>query len=109
MKQYRKKPVVVNTLTFTELLNIGLDDQDAVLVDGMPITVNLKISLPPEDDEDELIRHHALRLAENGMDYYIPTLEGYLRMTPDDILIIGVHGEVYPCKKDIFEKTYEEV
>ena len=27
-------------------------------------------------------------------------------MTKDDMLIIGVKGEAYPCKKDIFEMTY---
>lgn len=26
-----------------------------------------------------------------------------------DYIILGVNGEVYPCKPDIFEKTYEEV
>lgn len=26
-----------------------------------------------------------------------------------DFIITGVNGEQYPCKPDIFEKTYEEV
>jgi hypothetical protein len=30
-------------------------------------------------------------------------------MTPNDMLITGVKGEIYPCKKDIFEATYELV
>lgn len=38
--------------------------------------------------------------------YRIQTLEGYHDMTRDDMLIIGVKGEAYPCKKDIFEMTY---
>lgn len=38
--------------------------------------------------------------------YRIQTLEGYHDMTRDDMLIMGVLGEVYPCKKDIFEMTY---
>lgn len=25
-----------------------------------------------------------------------------------DYIILGVNGEVYPCKPDIFEKTYEK-
>ena len=32
-----------------------------------------------------------------------------MRMTPNDMLITGVQGEIYPCKKDIFEATYEDV
>ena len=38
--------------------------------------------------------------------YRIQTLEGYHDMTRDDMLIIGVKGEAYPCKIDIFEMTY---
>ena len=26
-----------------------------------------------------------------------------------DYIIKGVNGEIYPCKADIFEKTYDEV
>jgi hypothetical protein len=29
--------------------------------------------------------------------------------TPGDFIIKGVNGEFYPCKPDIFKKTYEEV
>jgi len=40
---------------------------------------------------------------------YITTLEGDLTVTPGDWIITGVNGEHYPCKPDIFEKTYEQV
>lgn len=36
----------------------------------------------------------------------IKTLEGEMRGTPGDWVIRGVKGEYYPCKPDIFEKTY---
>ena len=39
----------------------------------------------------------------------IPTLEGVLKASPGDWIIKGVAGEFYPCKPDIFERTYEEV
>ena len=39
----------------------------------------------------------------------IPTLEGDMIGNPGDWLITGVNGEQYPCKPDIFEKTYEPV
>lgn len=32
-----------------------------------------------------------------------------MKATKEDYLIKGVNGELYPCKKDIFEKTYEKV
>ena len=44
-------------------------------------------------------------------DYYkhgwINTLEGGHIVCPGDWVITGVNGEFYPCKPDIFEKTYE--
>lgn len=40
---------------------------------------------------------------------YIKTLEGNITVTPGDWIITGVNGEHYPCKPDIFEKTYEQV
>jgi len=39
----------------------------------------------------------------------IETLEGILRVKEGDWIITGVEGERYPCKPDIFEKTYEVV
>jgi len=39
----------------------------------------------------------------------IPTLEGPHLVTPGDWIIKGVAGELYPCKPEIFEATYEPV
>ena len=39
----------------------------------------------------------------------IKTLEGIMRANLGDYIIRGVNGEIYPCKPDIFEKTYELV
>ena len=39
----------------------------------------------------------------------IETLEGPLRAEPGDGIITGIKGEQYPCKPDIFEKTYDPV
>ena len=39
----------------------------------------------------------------------IPTLEGQHIASEGDYIIKGVQGEFYPCKPDIFEKTYELV
>lgn len=39
----------------------------------------------------------------------IETLEGKMKSSEGDWIIQGVNGEFYPCKPDIFEKTYEEV
>ena len=39
---------------------------------------------------------------------YIKTLEGDMRAQQGDWIIKGIHGEFYPCAKDIFEESYEE-
>ena len=39
----------------------------------------------------------------------IPTLEGYMKTSKGDYVIKGIKGEFYPCKPDIFEKTYDVV
>lgn len=39
----------------------------------------------------------------------IHTLEGDMIASPGDCIITGIHGEKYPCKPDIFEKTYEQI
>lgn len=38
---------------------------------------------------------------------FIQTLEGTVFARPGDWILQGVLGEVYPCKHEIFEKTYE--
>ena len=38
----------------------------------------------------------------------IQTLEGTMIASVGDYIIRGVNGELYPCKPDIFEKTYEK-
>lgn len=41
-----------------------------------------------------------------GDGLFIITLEGTMRASKDDYIIQGVNGEFYPCKPDIFKKTY---
>ncbi len=42
-------------------------------------------------------------------DIAIRTLEGVMTASIDDWIIKGVNDEFYPCKPDIFQKTYEQV
>ena len=39
----------------------------------------------------------------------IHTLEGDMKASVGDYIITGLRGEKYPCKPDIFSKTYEKV
>ena len=46
---------------------------------------------------------------EEGHRVAIETLEGTMYADAGDFIIRGVQGEFYPCKPEIFEKTYEAV
>ena len=92
MAKFRKKPVVIEAITFDELVEYGRS-HGANIVNGMPW--HLDYCVNPVTFENDLC-------------YLIPTLEGIMRFTPEDMLITGVNGEIYPCKSDIFEKTYEK-
>jgi len=93
MTNYRKKPVVVEAITFDELIEFGRQN-GANIVNGMPWSFTYA---------GHPITH------ENDNCYLIPTLEGAMKLMRGDMLITGVKGEIYPCKPDIFEATYELV
>ena len=93
MSKFRKKPVEIEAITFDELIQYGRDN-GATIFDGMPWSFEYK---------GHPITH------ENDECYLIPTLEGIHNMTPQDMLITGVKGEIYPCKIDIFNETYDAV
>ena len=46
---------------------------------------------------------------QTDKELFIDTLEGRMKALPGDWIITGIHGEKYPCKPDVFKKTYEEV
>jgi hypothetical protein len=91
---YRKKPVVIEAITFDELVEHGRNNGGNI-VNGMPWSFNYN-GHPVTHENDEC--------------YLIPSNTGGTeRFTPNDMLITGVNGEIYPCPKNIFEATYEMV
>ena len=46
---------------------------------------------------------------QTDIEIIIHTLEREMKASPGDWIITGVDGEQYPCKPDIFEKTYKRV
>jgi len=94
MAKYRKKPVVIEAIAFDELVEHGRQQQTQGPFGGMPWSFQYA---------GHPITH------ENDDCYLIPTLEGTMKMGRDDMLITDVKGEIYPCKRDIFDATYEPV
>ena len=83
MSKYRKKPVVIEAMQFT--------DSDKNRVFNF-VTCNRYAAF---EDENPVLK--------------IQALEGVMTASLGDYIIKGVNGEFYPCKPDIFEKTYERV
>jgi hypothetical protein len=87
MAKYRKKPVVIDAFRF------GYDFSPDWWIDAN----KKRVATICKDDDSSL------------MFARINTLEGWHRANLGDYIIRGVKGELYPCKADIFEMTYEEV
>lgn len=94
MGKFIKKPVVIEAITFDEFVEYGKSN-GAHRVNGLPCSFEYK--------------GHFVITHETDERYLIQTLERTHNFTPLDMLITGVNGEIYPCKKDIFDKTYEPV
>jgi hypothetical protein len=89
--RFRKKPVVIDAIQFTK--DVAL----AVLVDRQPGPFGLVVSGD----------YHPTRREVSRAWVSIKTLEGVMRAEFGDWIIKGMQGELYPCKPDIFEATYE--
>lgn len=80
VKRYKKKPVVVGAIQYTR------ESSEACV---------------------RFCGKQFIGFVENEL--IIETLEGNHRASFGDYIIKGVKGEIYPCKPDIFNMTYEEV
>jgi len=91
---YEKLPIVVEAITFTELVQHGKLQNKDLAIHELPWSFDYK-GYPITHERDDC--------------YIIPTLEGSVFFTPSDMLLTGIEGEIYPCKIDIFNKTYKKI
>lgn len=88
MALYRKRPVVIEAIRFDP-------------------SGEHRMALPPE------VIGIPFACADNwdheGCKFFIQTLEGPVQISPGDYIVTGVAGEIYPCRGDIFEATYDLV
>ena len=85
MAKYRKKPVTIEAIQF-----LDTPEQLDKLSNFMG-----EIEVSYENPDKPVIM--------------IATLEGVMAASVGDYIIKGEDGEFYPCKPDIFKKTYEKV
>ena len=85
MKKYVKKPVVVQAVEY----NGANKKEIEAFVEKKLDTVYTELKEP--------------------LELKIPTLEGDMKASKGDYIIKGINGEFYPCKPDVFEKTYDVI
>ena len=96
MSKFRKKPVVIEAFQFQAEQDYANWPQWA------------KVQLKHNVDGLVVARDRTERNIEAHPDHLkIYTSEGVMRANDCDWIIRGVKGEIYPCKPDIFEATYE--
>lgn len=85
--RYRKKPIVIEAMQFKD------DSADTIIALQEFMQSDLLVSYA--DPDNPVIK--------------IETLEGVMDASVRDFIIKGINGEFYPCKPEIFAKTYEAV
>jgi hypothetical protein len=90
--KFRKKPVVVEAFQMTALARRDNKDWPGWLHIAWQKDRNEAGSVYPCNDF-----------------ICINTLEGEHQVTPNDWIIQGIQGELYPCKPDIFAATYDDI
>lgn len=84
--KYRKKPVVVDAVRWMgDIASLGEIEE----LKGVPFS---------KDEVVDIMKSDEIRIC---------TPEGEMTASLGDYIIRGVRGEIYPCKPDIFEETYE--
>lgn len=97
--KYRKKPVVIEAFQWTKH-----SEQDPA---SWPQWLRDASELDSTEEGALFQNRTGCALGANPKTT-IHTLEGDHVVSEGDWIIQGVHGELYPCKPDIFAETYEE-
>lgn len=88
MGKYRKKPIIIEAFELK-----GYGDIPEWVEEAAKLGKIIQVNIGPSD----------------GIELSVQTLEGTMIARKGDYIIRGIEGEIYPCKREIFKKTYEEV
>lgn len=94
--EYRKRPVVIEAVQFAYAESVE-DPYWRVLEEDAPSWLAQAL-------KDGVVKHEFR--SEDYWYFTVSTLEGVMTGGPDDWLIRGVEGELYPCADRIFQATY---
>lgn len=100
MTKYRKKPVIIEAIQWTGK-NIDVIKKF--------VGVSAKFHYYVATENMYAVYETPPSVKDYTVSLTINTLEGDMQANVGDYIIKGVNGEFYPCKPDIFEKTYDKV
>ena len=103
MTKFRKKPVIIEAVQWKGTPNGN--NSSVVEVYNFLTGENITGGLQAKSEGE----HFRIDYANGIPTLKIKTLEGEMTANHYDWIIKGVNGEYYPCKPDVFEKTYEVV
>lgn len=83
--------------------------QDFIFVDEEPSILCEKPPIDTKEIHSYKKKPVVIKAYQTDKEMDIPTLEGIMHASIGDYIITGINGEQYPCKPDIFAKTYEIV
>lgn len=93
LAKFRKRPLVIEAVQFQ-----GCEGPDLFAWGDSPDLSKWLI---------EALNGHMIEILTDDSALIIHTLEGPMRAGPGDWVIRGIEGELYACRGDIFERTYE--
>lgn len=99
MAKYRKKPVIIEAIQWN-----GHNINDIKMFVGSSLNVITHKHYDPSSEPGS-----TSMVSWEDYTIFIHTLEGDMKCDKGDYIIRGVNGEFYPCKPDIFDKTYEVI
>jgi hypothetical protein len=98
MSKYRKKPVTIEAFQMTKARRLDNSEWPAWLHQAWQLSTTELGSVFCSPDGE---------LVGEPSRLFIQTLEGTMKVEWGDWIIQGIKGELYPCKPDIFELTYD--
>lgn len=96
--KYKKKPVIIEAVKF-------ICGSEVPVMNFLGLTEKYRKDVQRMYYENDVAKIEIFQPEVSSL--FIKTLEGELKASNGDYIIKGVNGEFYPCKPDIFEKTYE--
>ena len=100
MEKYIKKQVVVEAIQWDGTLEKALEISQ---IEGLNSVIEYYLTKTVIIGEST---SNSVNTSEEIKSFKIKTLEGDMNVSKGDYIIKGIKGEFYPCKEDIFKKTY---